>query len=887
MRAGPWFRLLVALHPRRFREEHGSELLETVLSEWNRPADDASVRARAFLTLSADLLGSALRLHLRPVVPGAGGLRSRGGTALLVEVRQAARSLTRAPLFTGVTVTTLAVAVGTNTAVFSVVDSVLLRPLEYEDPERLVHVEASLRVEEGTRTHTRVSGRDVEAVRVGVPAFSDVAGVTSIRQNLTGTGPPAQVEVGWASANLFDLLGVDAEVGRLFTAEDPPGTVLLTHRLWTTRFGASRDAVGRTIRLDGHPHTIVGVLPPGARVRLPSGSADRAVLWKNPDRFWQNGDVWNGEGAALGILEGVARLRPDSDLARARSELLAVQERRRAELADYADTGFTFEVAPLHDTVVAEVRPTLWLLAGVAGTVLLIACANVTGLLLVRAQGRRRALSVRRALGASRRSLARLLLVESLLLAAVGAGVGLFVGWSGGEVLVALGPDLPRPASIVPDGRVLLFSLVVCLVVTVAVGVLPAIAASRSDPSEGLRGGRGSTSDPTDRVRGALVVAQLAVSVVLLVCAGLLGRSLVELRRVDPGFDPDGVLTFAVSLPGADYAWPEETGRFFVELERRLRQLEAVEHAGVMWPMPLHGNRWSAPFVAGEVDPEARLYAGLEVGTPGYFETLRIPLVEGRLFGSGDDPRAVVVVSRSAAERAWPGRSALGRTVRVNVWGGSEEPFEVIGVVEDVRHAGLDRDPGPRLYFDVRGWSWADWEFQVAVAGEGGLDRLLPPVRDVLASMDPGLPLADPLPLRTRVRRELANDRFVATIVALLGGIAALLAVLGLYGVVSYAAASRRREIGIRMALGARRSRILRIVLVRGAGLLLAGAGLGVLGASFASRLLESRLYRVEPLEPVLYAVMVLGLVSVAAVAIWIPARRAVRTDPMGVLRTE
>ncbi|HZD03682.1 MAG TPA: ABC transporter permease, partial [Longimicrobiales bacterium] len=461
---------------------------------------------------------------------------------------------------------------------------------------------------------------------------------------------------------------------------------VLGHALWRDRFGSDPSILGRIVRLDGHPHTVVGVLPEGFRLRLPSFPGSDVELWKNPDTFWQNGDVWNARGPSFGLLRIVGRLSAGATLEEARSELGTVQADLRRRFPEYETAGLTLDAVPLAADLVEGIRPTLLLLMAAVGVVLFIACANVMGLLLVRAWERRRELAVRRALGASTARLFALLLSESAVLAGVGGGIGIALAVGGTRLLASLGPDLPPAAAATVNGHVLAFGLAVSVLVIFLVGLAPALGSARADPARRLRGPGSGADGSSAGLRSGLVVIQLALSLVLLVASGLLTSSLVRLRSVDPGFDPDGILTFSVSLPGTRYSWPDQSGRFFVELERRIEALAGVESVGVMWPVPLSGSRWMSSYTAGRVDAGAQAYADYRVGTAGYFETLGIPLLEGRFIGEGD-PRESVVISRRIAQRSWPGESALGRTVRANPWGGEEVEFEVVGVVDDVRYA--------------------------------------------------------------------------------------------------------------------------------------------------------------------------------------------------------
>lgn len=878
--------VLIRLHPRSFREARAAEVVAFVEAEAMRAARRGPVALAVFWVRTViDLLGSAVRLRLRPAGSGpwAPGPWWRG-TAALTDLRDAGRALTSTPMVSALVVVTLGLAVGMTTSVFSVVDAVLLRPLDYREPERLVHVIGEVQAENGLRA--LFSGGELADVRNGVSALEAASGVGFIRQNLTGAGLPRQVGIGWASGNLFQLLGVQAALGRTFNATDHPGTVVLGYELWRDQFGRDPDVVGRSIRLDGHPHTVVGVLPLGFRLQIASFPSADVALWKNPDAFWQNGDIWNAQGPSFGLLRIVGRLADGTGIEAVREQLSVLQEDLRRRFPEYEESGLTLSAAPLRDDLVADVRSTLLLLLAAVGVVLLVACANVMGLMLVRARRRRRDLAVRQALGATRRRLFRILLGESAILAALGGGAGAALAVGGTRLMERLGPELPRAGSVQVDARVLVFGLAVSVLVTGLTGLVPALRGSRADPAGELRSLRSTPEGASGLLRNGLVVGQIALSLVLLVATGLLTTSLMRMQAAEIGFRPQGILTFEVSLPGARYGWPEESGRFLLQLEDRIRELPGVEAAGVMWPIPFSGSRWMSAYTAGRVDEDAQALADYRVGTAGYFETLGIALQEGRLTGEGD-PRESVVISRRVAERAWPGESALGRTVRANPWGGQPVEFEVVGVVDDVRYADPREEPPGALYFDLRNWSWTDWEFDVVVRAAGPPTALVPAVRKILSDLDPEIPLASPTTLEALVDAKLAGVRFALTLVALFGLVAGVLALVGVYGVISYAAGRRSRELAVRIAVGAGRSGIARLVLGHGLRLTVAGLAAGILGGAVASRLLESWLYQVEGTDPGTYAAAALLLGILALAATGVPAWRTSRLDPMKVLRTE
>jgi len=585
------------------------------------------------------------------------------------------------------------------------------------------------------------------------------------------------------------------------------------------------------------------------------------------------------------MLRLVGRRRAGASVADAQARVDAVMDQLHAEDERYARMGFRLTVLDLKEQVVAEVRPLLHLLLGAVGLVLLIACANVANLVLVRTRSRRRELAVRVALGSPRARLGRSLLLETLFLALGAAGVGLLlvVGFLEAVPLLAPG-ELPRVDAIGLDGRVLGFSVAAALVATFLVGLAPAALAVGTDPARELGNGRDGGGGG-HRFRDGLVVAQVALSLVLLAGAGLLTSSLVRLQRVEPGFEPEGLFTFAVSIPGARYGWPEEAGRFYRQVEDAVAELPGVESAGVVWPMPF-GGRWDTEVDVLQAEPRSLGIVPYKLATEDFFATAGVPLLEGRLFRAGD-PRGVAVVSRSVAERAFPVGTAVGRTIRANPWGQGMTEFEVIGVVGDIRDAALRSEPDGAVYFDVRGWSWVDWEVHVLARTEVAAGALVPALREAVAELDPTVPVARPQPMVEGMAAQTASTRFALFLLGGLALAAGLLAVVGLYAVVSYVVGMRRREFGIRLALGAGRGAIQGMVLGRGLRLAAVGVALGVGGALLLGDLLEALLFGVTPRDPLTLVLVGLLMTASAALASWLPARRASASDPREILQAE
>lgn len=881
-RSAPWWvRLLLWVYPRSFRDRHGEEIEEYVALELEAAGRG---RRRRAMWMAWDLGRRAWRVR-RAQRGGADHGNGRGWTmGTATDMRVALRGLVRSRGFSAVVVATLALAVGLNTALFGVVDSILLEPLPYERPEELVWVEGSL-PEEGLG-NLMLSAWRWRHLREGVPAVARLEAVATVRQNLLGAGLPRQVDVGWVSEGFLEMLGAEPVLGRRFAPGDGPGLVILSHGLWQETLGGDPGAVGRSVSLDGHPYTIVGVMPPGFQPELPGGRGGplRVELWKSPDALWQNGNVWDETRAdANGILRLVGRLAPGATVAEADQQAAAVTAALRAG-GDGRERDIEVRIHGLTDKLVAPARPTLLVLAAAVGFVLLIACANVANLLLVRAQGRRRELALRVALGSPRSHLARFLLGEALLLAGAASAAGLALAWVlVGAVPRLAPPGLPRAGAVDLDAGVLLVGLACGLAATVLAGLAPAFHALRADPAAELGGGRAPTAG--GRGRSVLVVAQVALSLILLVGGGLLVSSLVRMQRVPLGFDADGVMTFAVSVPGTKYGWPEDADRFYREVEQRVAALPGVHAAGVVWPMPFGGS-WSGDVLVADGSERGLGVTPYHLATEAYFPTAGIPLLEGRLFAEGDE-RFTVVVSERVARRVAPDGSAVGRSITANPWGRGGTPFEIIGVVGDVRGRDLREEPAGGVYFDARGWSWVDWEVHVLARTGLAPAAFTQQVREVVASIDPEVPVARPEPLAARIERQTASTRFVMALLGVFAASAGLVALVGLYGVVSGAATQRRREIGIRMALGSGRSGVAGRVLKDGVVLAAVGVGIGTAGSLALGRFLESLLFGVRPGDPLTVVAAGALMLAAAAAASWLPAWRAARTDPAEVLKGE
>ena len=803
--------------------------------------------------------------------------------ALLRDLRFATRMLRKNAGFAVIAILTLALGIGANTAIFTVTSALLLRPFPYRDPQQLVSVDARDEGKDFGGTLLRY-----ELLRDHSQSFQSVAAWANDNFNVTGHGEPLQVPVARVTANFFSLLGVQPELGRAFTAEEgrPEGkfVVMLSNSFWRSRFGGDRNIIGQTINLDTTLHTIIGVLPAG--VQFPFvGEAD---LW-TPRYFELTLMPAQRLRLGVGYLGLVARLRPGTTLARAQAELAVLNRQYRKQNPTAPDAGpeVVMAAAPLRDLVVAGVRSKVLILSGAVALVLLIACANVASLLLARALARRREIAVRAALGASRGALVRQLLAESTLLALGGGAFGIGLSWLAIRALLAWGAgQLPQGIPIAMDSSVLLFTLLVSLVTGVLFGIFPALQLSRAEPSTSLREeGRSVTAGHARfRTTSLLVVGQVALSLLLLIGAGLLLRSFGRLLRVEPGFDAHNLLTMNVSLPTVKYAKPEQQVAFFDEVLRRMSTLPGVRNAAISAALPLGWKRITPVLPEGQpnVPLGERPFIDIEAVSPQWFDTMRAPLLAGRQFTAADNGQApkVLIVNQTFAHRFWPGQNPVGKRVVVGRW---PEAAEVVGVSADVKNRGLAQDAQTQVYIPFAQLPWGNMNLLVrtavaplSVAGAA---------RAQISGVDPDQPVTDIRTANELMDSSLAQPRFTMLLLVAFSAAALALAIIGVYGVLAYSVAQRRHELGIRVALGAERADILRLVVRQG--LLLAGAGvaIGLAAALLLTRLMSSLLYKVGARDFTTFALAPLAFLCIALLASYLPALRATRTDPMEALR--
>jgi predicted permease len=799
------------------------------------------------------------------------------------DLRYGARKLRQSPGFTLVAVMTLALGIGANTAIFSVVNAVLLRPLPFEQPEQLVRVfGTNARRSNFTRPHSYLNFNDLRAQNQTFEALAAYGGASAA---LSGAEAPEQITGVIASGDIFRVLGTKPLMGRLLEPGDerPGGSnaVVISHGLWLRRFGGDPQIVGRAIKLDGRAREIVGVTPPDFGFEFVTDAAD----------FWTPIDPTASGYQARGaiFLEAIGRLKPGVSVEQAGTDLGVVASRLEQQYQD-SNAGIGVRLASAQEELVGDVRQTLLVLLGAVGFVLLIACANVANLLLARAAGRHREIAVRSALGAGRGRIVRQLLTESLLLALAGGALGLLFALWGVRLLSAFVPEnVPRFGETSTDLRVLGFTLAASVLTGLLFGLAPALQSSRFDLNEALKeGGRGGTDGRgRARVRGLLVVSEVALSLVLLIGAGLLVKSFFNLRNTNPGFDPSDTLTASLSLSPVRYDTDEEVADFYRLLVERVRQLPGVESAGAVTPLPLSGNNLSFSFsVVGQppLPPGQRQSASARFVTPDYFRAQGVPLRAGRVFTDADKAGApgAVIVNEAFARRYLPGVEPLGQRLRL---GFNNIEGEVVGVVGDMRGGSLASTPVPEYYVPQAVVAFSDLTLVVRTAGDPA--SLTAALRRVVSEMDREQPLYDVRTMESLVARSVARQRFSMTLVGVFAVLAMLLSAVGIFSVMSSLVAQRSHEIGIRMALGARPRHILSMVVRHGVGLTLVGVAVGLAAAVALTRLMSGLLYEVSATDPVVYGGITALLAAVALLACYLPARRATKVDPLIALRYE
>ncbi|MCI0486607.1 MAG: ABC transporter permease [Blastocatellia bacterium] len=796
------------------------------------------------------------------------------------DLRYGMRTLLQKPGFTAVAVLTLALGIGANSAIFSVINSVLIQPPPYQNPDRLVMVWETL-PSAGITQNTPApavyySWREQNRV------FEDMAAFTTTTFNLTGREQPEKLNGLRVSASFFPMLGVEPVLGRAFLAEeDQPGArkvVLISHNLWQRRLGADPDIAGKTITLNDQSVTVVGVMPRGFQFILPETDVWSPIAFTAKEAESLSHYLWV-----------VARLKPEATYQQAQSEIDAITARffQQADQQSSDPVAIGANVVPLREQLSGDLWPALLILFSAAGFVLLIACSNVANLMLARAASRQKEIAVRLALGAGRSRLIRQLLTESLLLAGAGGAAGLALAFWGVDLLVSLMPDrIAQLETAHVDLNVLGFAMVLSLLTGVVFGLVPALQATRPDLNQVLKqGGRDTSSGGRTPVRSLLVVAEIGLALVLLIGAGLLMRSFVRLNNIDPGFNPENVLTMQVVLPESKYPEHHHRTAFYDNLLQRVRSLPGVEAAGLINGLPLsYTGGGGGFFIEGRPESDSSLLATYRIISPDYFRAMRIPLLKGRVFDAQDtvDTIDAAVISEAMAQRAWPDDDPIGKRLK---WGTDGKLMTVIGVVKDVRLA-LRLEARPQVYMPYSQVSIYPPSDLVVRTRTGPLS-LAAAVRNEVWAIDKDQPVADISTMERVLSDSLARQRFNLLLLGVFAALALVIATVGIYGVMSYLVAQSTREIGIRQALGAEPLDVVKLVLGKGLALSLIGVVIGVAAALSLTRLMSSLLFGISATDPLTFVIVALLLIVVAAAACLIPARRAMKVDPMVALRYE
>ncbi|WP_348263786.1 ABC transporter permease [Telmatobacter sp. DSM 110680] len=802
---------------------------------------------------------------------------------LLRDLRFGVRTLTKTPLLTLAVLLTLAIGIGANSAVFTVANAVLLRPFPFPAPEQIVSITSRDAAKENGGTLLRY-----ELVRDYNKSFQSVAVWTNDNLNLTGNGEPTEVPIARISPSMLPMLDVLPQLGRVFTQDEgtPAGrpVAILSNAIWRTRYHADPGIVGSVVTLDSIATTVVGVLPANARFPF----MPKADIF-TPRYFELSLMTPQRLRMGVGYLNMIARLRPATDIFEANNELTLLNQRYREQnpTAPDAAPSTQMKATSLRDEVVGDVRPKVLILSGAVVVVLLIACANVASLLLSRALARKREIATRAALGASRSVIVRQLLTESLLLALVAGTLGVGIGWAATRALAVWGASqIPEGFPLTLDGQVLLFSVAISFLTGIAFGIFPALQLARVDLNATLRseGRTASISRSGSRGKALLVVIQIALSLVLLIAAGLLLRSFSLLLRVDPGFEAHNLLTMDVSLSTTKYAKPDQQIAFFNDVLQRISAQPGIRSAAISATLPLTFKRITPVLADGQPDvPLAqRPFVDIEAISPRWFETMRVPLRSGRTFASDDNAKAppVVIVNETFARQYWPGQSAVGKRVVV---GRRPEPALVVGVAADVKNQGLQKDSLAQLYLPFEQLPWSD--MNLLVRTDVRPTDAVAAIRAQIAAVDGNQPVNEIQTAEELVDGSRAQPRFVMLLVGGFSATALLLAIVGVYGVLSYSVGQRRQEFGIRLALGANRANILQMVMRQGLFMVLGGITTGLCAALMLTRFLENVLYKTTSRDLTTFVLVPALFLLVAVFATYLPARRAMKVEPAETLR--
>jgi putative ABC transport system permease protein len=799
--------------------------------------------------------------------------------SLFKDIRYGLRSLLKRPGFTAIALLALALGIGANTAIFSLVNAVVLRPLPFADPDRLVWVWGNIR-NGGNRAS--ISPLDFLDYREKNKAFENFAASFSmpLPLNITGNGDPERLNASGVTGNYFQTFGVTPILGRGFTLENEKtgqdNVAVLSQELWQRRFGGDPGIVNKTIVLDGKATQVLGVM--GRDVSLPQA----ADLWV-PMNF----DDPDMKMRRAHFLRPIGRLKPGVSLTQAQADLDLVAAQLEKQFPD-SNNGWNTRLVSLREQLLGSSRTYVFILFGAVGLVLLIACANVANLLLVRAAARQKEIALRTALGASRPRIMRQMITESVLLAIMGGALGVILARFGVDLLVMLSQDtLPRTVTVRVDAAVLLFTFLISLATGLLFGLAPAFRTLQVNLIESLKEGVRGTGETTlrNRTRSLLVVFESAIAVMLLIGAGLLVRSLIALQSVDPGFDANNVLTMRLALARNKYDTPEKSTNFFSELQTRAANLPGVETVGLITELPLTGQLNDTPFsVEGRppVTIDQAFDADFRRVNQNYFSAFRIPLLRGRNFTEQEVRKGeeVVIVSQQLVNQVFPNEEPLGKRL---VMGIGDSRYQIVGVVSDIRHNSLAGAPLPTMYFPNIQSNFTN----IVIRTKTDPMSVAAAVRKEIQAIDPDQPVAAVKPMTLLVNEAVASQRYRTTLLALFAALAMVLAATGIYGVMSYTVAQRTHEIGVRMALGARRQDVLKLVVRQGMILALVGVALGLIGAFALTRVMASLLFQVTARDPITFVVVAATLIAVAFLACFVPALRATKVDPLVALRYE
>jgi putative ABC transport system permease protein len=892
-------RILLLAYPKSLRRQWGPDIVRFLSRQRQEPRynQGAFGAIRFYKDVLSDILSNAVRHDFSFLLSPTGGSKpprkridkerdkSARGAGFIDGIVQdfvyAKRVLIRSPLFTLAAVATLAVGIGANVAMFSVLDAVLIRALPYPSPERLVYGRATF----GDRVNSVVSYPDYIDFRDRSDAFESLALIRSGLQSfpVTGLAEPERVSGNWVTVDFFPALGVDPQLGRQFTTDEgepgAPDVMLISHGYWRRRFGSSPDVVGRTISVEGYPTTIIGVMPADYRFRY-----DTDIWLPIRDGYMDTG------GRSSHSWQIVGRLRSDVSLEQAQSQVNVIAS-QLAEAYPESHENKGLLLTELDEALVEGYRPNLILLMAATGLVLLIACGNVANLLLARGSTRKLELSARAALGASRARLIRQFMTESALLAILAGSVGTVLAlWLQQLIVMFMPMDSLGIREIGMSAPMLGFALAASLATAIVFGIGPALTASQANPAATLNNGlRASAHARATRIRSGLVVLQVALTVVLIAASGLLVKSFMRLKGVDVGFDTNNLLTASVQISSSDYD-PEARTRFYRTLLEDVRSIPGAESASAISHIPVvHPFMdWSAWDPENPPpDPSGRVAVYSRTMLPGYFAAMGIPILRGRDHEDADEanPQQLLVINQAAAERLFPGKDPVGRRVTIYNHVSGPEGLEVIGVVGDARITSLDRAPAPQMYFNHANSAWSSMNLVVRAAGNP--TSLAPGIRAAVLELDRNVPLSNVATMTDLLSESLESNRVVSIAIGLFGAVALLLATFGLYGVLAYYVTRRTQEIGVRVALGATGSNVMWSVVGRGLVLVAAGLAVGLPASVVVTRVLRSQLYEVVPTDPLTYAGVVVCLLLTGTVACLVPARRAVRIDPVVALKAE